>query len=396
MNACHVPATLPASCPTKLSPLGYILVAGTSGEECYLLSENGDKPTLRTKWTITSIATPKALAQTFNAIVEKVTTGVKRILAMDTEKDHEHIKIIGSPDGIKLTGTSIGNSGLTYNVDISMNCAQSNTGISNLKATYDSATTKYNISFDHQNACGYDLFGWWNKIGDWKYVIGGVAAFICTAMAIFGWKLFKPSVALIGFIGGVLVTYIFLNMFWDSYDSDSRLWTFIGIAVVVGVILALVLFYCFKVAVFGSGAFLGITLGFELYELVIYKLEGGQNNVWLYVTVIGMGVICAVISIWLEDEIIILATAWGGSYIAVKMVGVMAGNYPDETMIAEEIASGELSGLPKWGYIYLAIMAVMGISCTIFQCVKMRKEKKEKDEKKQQEGGYQNIDTQGH
>lgn len=71
----------------------------------------------------------------------------------------------------------------------------------------------------------------------------------------------------------------------------------------------------------------------------------------------------------------------------------MVGNYPDETMIAQEIAAGELDGLPKWGYIYLGIMIVMAIICTIFQCVKSKKEEKEKKEKEQQQqGGYQNID----
>jgi len=276
-----------------MSPIGYILAPGAAGEECYLLSHNSDLATDRTKWGLSGIKTPTVFTLALKSIVDTVSTGVKRILALKSDQPHEHVKIVGNPDGIKLTGTNIAKTPLTYNVDISMNCAPKNKGITNLTATYETGTTEYKISFDHQYACGYDLFSWWNKIGGWKYVIGAVAAIICTAMAIFGWKLFKPSVALIGFISGALLSYIFLNMFWDNYDTDSRVWTLVGISVVVGIILALLLFYCLKVAVFGCGGFLGVILGFELYELVIYKLEGGQNNVWLYVTVIGMGVIVA-------------------------------------------------------------------------------------------------------
>lgn len=396
LNACHVPSTLPDSCPKSKSPLGYILIPDGSGADtCYLLSHNTDSPTDRTLWAFAPISPPPTPSSLLTTVMDSVKDKVNRILALAPSSDHKHVQIIGSPDGITLTGTNLTKTlSLPYNISITMNCAPKNTGITNLAALYKGSTKTYEISFTHQNACGYDLFGWWNKIGDYKYAVGGIAAVLCAAMAIFGWKLFKPSLALIGFISGVLLTYIVLNMFWDNYDDSNRVWIFIGIGVVVGLVFALTLFYCLKLAVFGCGGFLGVTIGFELYEMVIYKLEGGQNNVWLYVTVIGLGVVCALLALWLEQPIIILSTAWGGSYVCVKCIGVMCGNYPDETMISEEIAAGELDGLPKWGYIYLGIMIVMAIACTIFQCVKSRQEEKDKKEKEQQGGGYQNVDFQ--
>jgi hypothetical protein len=366
---------------------------GAAEESCFLLSHNTDAPNDRTQWEFAPIKTTPP-AEILTTITKALKSTLNRILALKSNSTHQHVEIIGSPDGITLTGTNLNKTALTFNVDITMNCNSKNTGITDLSAKWDAGTQSYKISFTHQNACGYDLFGWWNKIGDYKYAVGSIAAILCAAMAIFGWKLFRPSLALIGFISGVLLTYIVLNMFWDNYDDSNRVWIFVGVGVVVGLILALTLFYCLKLAVFGCGGFLGVTIGFELYEMVIYKLEGGQNNVWLYVTVIGLGVICALLALWLEKPIIILSTAWGGSYVCVKCIGVMCGNYPDETMIAQEIAAGELDGLPKWGYIYLGIMIVMAIACTIFQCIKSNQEEKDKKEKEQQGGGYQNIDFQ--
>jgi len=79
--------------------------------------------------------------------------------------------------------------------------------------------------------------------------------------------------------------------------------------------------------------------------------------------------------------ILILATGIGGAYFSVKMVGIMVGNYPDESFIAQEIAAGEFDSMPYQVYIYLAFMVVLSIAGITTQfCLKKRdSEKKNKD-----------------
>ena len=72
---------------------------------------------------------------------------------------------------------------------------------------------------------------------------------------------------------------------------------------------------------------------------------------WLWVTVIVCGVAGAFLSALISEyfhfflikkrQIVILSTSIGGSYICVKLVGSMIGNYPDEMVIAQKIKNGE-------------------------------------------------------
>jgi len=157
----------------------------------------------------------------------------------------------------------------------------------------------------------------------------------------------------------------------------------LGLSLVFGIVLALLVVFLEKVSLFFAGGFLGFIAGFNLYNLFIYKLDSSGSNVWLWVTVVVCVIICAVLALVLHDTILILATAFGGAYLAVKLIGSMIGNYPDEMIIAQKIKSGEFDSMPWVFYLYLSIIVVFGIAGTIVQCKHKREQDKE-DEAKQE------------
>lgn len=122
-----------------------------------------------------------------------------------------------------------------------------------------------------------------------------------------------------------------------------------------------------------AGAVLGYTIGSILYNLVIFKLDGSGTPIWFYVTIVILAIAFAIISFWLHDFVLILATAIGGAYLSVRLLATMIGNYPDESIIAQEIAAGKFEGMPWYVYVYLAFMVILGISGVVTQCILKKK-----------------------
>lgn len=58
----------------------------------------------------------------------------------------------------------------------------------------------------------------------------------------------------------------------------------------------------------------------------------------------------------------ILSSAFGGSYLLMKGIGMLAGNYPDEFTLAERIKLHQFDTIPVAYYIYLALICFVGIA----------------------------------
>jgi uncharacterized membrane protein YidH (DUF202 family) len=121
-------------------------------------------------------------------------------------------------------------------------------------------------------------------------------------MCFFGLKFHKPSLAIIGFLTGALATYIFLNLF-STVDSENDwyMWVVIGVSVLLGIAFAVLLVVVEKVSLFASGAFLGYVGGAELYNLVLFRLDGTGTPVWLYVSIVVLMIVGGLLAIWLHE-----------------------------------------------------------------------------------------------
>merc|ERR1711976_1141720 len=114
----------------------------------------------------------------------------------------------------------------------------------------------------------------------------------------------------------------------------------------VGVCVAVLFVLADKFSVFGAGVLGGYVFGMWLYSLVLYKLDGDGTPYWTYVIVLGLAVVGGILGLVWYNAIVILGTSIGGSYIAIRLIGAMVGNYMNETEIARTIEGGGCDSVP--------------------------------------------------
>merc|ERR1712110_1025057 len=123
-----------------------------------------------------------------------------------------------------------------------------------------------------------------------------------------------------------------------------------------------------NLAFFISGAIGGGFLGLFLYELFLTKLNSDYTTVIMWGTIIIVALICGVIAHKLRDTVLIVVTAFVGSYLAVRAVSLIVGGFPPESAIAEYIKYGAWDDLTQDFWMYCAAMLVLGIIGVAVQC----------------------------
>lgn len=86
---------------------------------------------------------------------------------------------------------------------------------------------------------------------------------------------------------------------------------------------------------FLGGAFLGFILASVLYNTIIYRISLNHPEVSLYLTVVICMITLGVLAFYATNHIIILATSFGGSFIAAKGISLFAGDFPNLFEIAK-------------------------------------------------------------
>lgn len=364
-----------------------------SDNNCIPLSKwTSSKDDPRTKWEFVAID-PVSSYSYIKTKVRSLLLGLQNVADNGLKKSAEELdaNLQGTPDlgdykGLQLTANN--GDALAYNFQMTMNCKKDASSITDLAASWDAQNKLYSVSFTNQHSCSFDVFSFWNKLGWGKYIVQVIAAILCLALCFAGIKMYKPSLGIIGFFAGGAACYVLLSMFWtQGVDTDWYMWVVIAISVLVGIVVCVLLVTLERFAGAVCGALLGYVIGNWIYELVLYKLDGTGTPIWYYVIVILLAIVFAILSIKIYDWMMILALSIGGSYFGVKLIGLMAGNYPDETWVANEIESGEIESLPWPVYMYLAIMVVLAIGGIVTQSVI----KKNMDKRKKNDGEFNGL-----
>jgi len=301
---CNSPKEIPASCPQDKNPIGYLTYTDSTSqatEHCFVLSENTEEDKSDTQWSFASVPsdTPvmqKAFINAIKIVGKDIEKKVGRLLATKFEVENDSTPT-NHGDGIRIVGQNTNKNGgndLLWDVQIEAKCITKTDPTSAVTATYDKTNQIYKLTLSHPDACGYDITGIWDELGNWRFLVGGVIAAACAVLVFLGWKLFKPTMCIVGMLAGGVLTYFVLNMFWDDYSGSYRIWVFLGVSVAAGIALALLLFYCMKLASFALGAFLGQAIGFMLYDLVLVRFVDGDTEGFdwiLWSSVIGCALI---------------------------------------------------------------------------------------------------------
>lgn len=98
----------------------------------------------------------------------------------------------------------------------------------------------------------------------------------------------------------------------------------------------------------------------------MYKLDGDKRIVfWMFN--ISMGVIAGILSIFLFEHAIIIATSIIGAYAFMRGISLYAGGFPNEMELVEYIKYNGLGGIDPRFYGYMAGFFVGAIVCIILQ-----------------------------
>lgn len=195
-------------------------------------------------------------------------------------------------------------------------------------------------------------------------------------LCFFGLKAVRPSIFIIGLLGGtILGVVIFYAFYSDAIEINNQFWYFLGGGVAAGLILGILLACFVRVGAAIAGAFGGACLGAFVYEAALSTL-GMQ---WVFWTlVVCFGAIAAAGTFKYFDHIFIIATALFGSYLLTRGIGCYAGHYYTMGEISTMVAEG--IQIDKYYWCYIAGFFVFTVIGMALQFCMRRRAKAKKDE----------------
>jgi len=197
-------------------------------------------------------------------------------------------------------------------------------------------------------------------MGLWGFLLIAVGFML----ALFGRKLFKPTICLLGTAAFVFVSLLFFySVFFNANTKTWLGWLVLIISVIIGTVVGLLLAKTSRIGVAVLSGWGGLCLGLVLYSAFLYKTES-QVVFWLFI--IGMTGLFAGLSFVIFDHILIASTSMIGSYAFVRGISFFAGKYPNEFTLAEMIKSGLYTEIDPIFYLYfIAIIVIFVLSAFV-------------------------------
>jgi hypothetical protein len=210
-----------------------------------------------------------------------------------------------------------------------------------------------------------------NKIWDWldnnRYIFGAFLIAFGFFVGLFGLRLFKPTICLVGTLVGLCLFSIIAVSIW--FKASTPLWAgwvVFGVSLVLGMVLGLILAKLSKLGVAVLAGWGGFCLGLILYSAFIYKIDNDKKVAFWVVNIL-LAVICGVLSIFLYHHALIISTSIIGSYCFIRGISFYAGGFPNEFDLIDQIKYNGWGGIPKSFYGYMAGIIVGAIICIIIQ-----------------------------
>ena len=192
----------------------------------------------------------------------------------------------------------------------------------------------------------------WSFINTNKWVmfslllIGGL--FICFA----GRLLFKPIIYIVSL--SVVTSFILViayNTFLLNNDKIWVGWLVLTIAVLAGLAAGCCVIRIIKLAIFVVAAWGGFAFSLLIYNAFMYKMNS-EAGFWCFT--LGVALVCGVLSLCFYSHILIHATAFLGSYMAIFGIGLVAGHYTNPFTIVEMIRNNQIDHVDPIFYAYMA------------------------------------------
>jgi len=214
-------------------------------------------------------------------------------------------------------------------------------------------------------------------IDEYKFIFGFAFIGVGIFMGILGFKLFQVALFIVTTIA---IAFLILFIFYATFLSDNTEawvgWLVLFFAVVLGLIGGFLMTKLEKFAGAILAAWGGFLLGVLLNETVMWL---ANSAVLFWIVNIVMAIIFGVLGFIMFDHAVCYGTAFIGSYMVMKGIGIMAGGFPNIYVLIKMIENNAISSIPGVFYAYLAGIIVLTIICSVIQYKCWLKPKKEKD-----------------
>jgi len=92
--------------------------------------------------------------------------------------------------------------------------------------------------------------------------------------------MWKPSIAIIGFLVGACASFVLISLIWNSFDNSWKIWLMLGLSLVLGILCAVLVVMIEKIAMFLCAGFLGFVIFGGVYNTFISQHVTSNSNLW--------------------------------------------------------------------------------------------------------------------
>jgi hypothetical protein len=183
------------------------------------------------------------------------------------------------------------------------------------------------------------------------------------AATFFGYLILGPILFTAGFFTGGGLCFVAVRAGLD--ESDTAAWVSIIAMVVGGGLLGFLAVKMLVVGTFALGAALGIAASAALKAVLWGRLFPTSPHAGFVAGCIVLGTVCGLLALAVRKQMLILSTAYAGSFCFFFGIGHFAGHFPTVDDLGQ-VESGRFS---PWAVTYLALTALLG---TIGMLVQLR------------------------
>ena len=198
----------------------------------------------------------------------------------------------------------------------------------------------------------------------YKNFWGAVLIILGVIFAFFGNKVINLVIFLTGaFAVFIILSSLFVNYALKKVDKNWVLWVAIVVIALIAIGGGILLRKFRKVGVSLFAAWGGVMLGF------LVTTTFAVANVYAFYAILIAGAIgMFFITYKLEQVVVIMLTAFIGSYALIRGISLYAGGFPSEASLHEEIASHAITWkqMPKAFYGYLVGIVILTILTSWF------------------------------
>jgi Domain of unknown function (DUF4203) len=177
--------------------------------------------------------------------------------------------------------------------------------------------------------------------------VGAVATF-------FGYLILGPILFTAGFLTGGGLCFVAVRAGLD--ESDTAAWVSIIAMMVGGGLIGFLAVKMLLVGTFALGAALGIAASAALKAVLWGRLFPESPHAGFVAGCIVLGTVCGLLALAVRKQMLILSTAYAGSFCFFFGIGHFAGHFPT----VDDLGKVESGRFSPWAVTYLALTALLG------------------------------------